>query len=275
MGLGLERSRPEKKSGAQMRVHPLLAVIPARGGSKGLPGKNIRPLAGLPLTVHSILFSKLCPGIDRCVVSTDSEEIAEVARAYGAEVPFLRPCELARDETPSLVVVQHALSEMEAREGRRFESVLLLQPTSPARLPEDVSQAISMLEQDPRSVGVVAASVAEFNPRSVCVEEREGYMMRAFDQDKVYTRRQEVPPVYRINGVLYLWRRDHLLHASKEELFDGPHRMLIIPRERAIDIDDLYDFQLAEVLVREGIVNLAWLNTANAANQLKQGILHK
>jgi len=201
----------------------------------------------------------LCPAIDWCVVSTDSEEIADVARAHGAEVPFLRPYELSRDETPSLFVLQHALHEMEARERRRFESVLLLQPTSPARLPEDVSQAISILEQDPRSVGVVAASVAEFNPRSVCVEERKGYMVRAFDQRKAYTRRQDVPPVYRINGVLYLWRRDHVVQASKEQLFDGPHRMLLIPRERAIDIDDLHDFRLAEILVSERIVNLPWL----------------
>jgi N-acylneuraminate cytidylyltransferase len=255
-----------------MEVHPLLAVIPARGGSKGLPGKNISPLAGLPLIAHSILFSKLCPAIDCCVVSTDSAQIAEVARAHGAEVPFLRPYALSRDETPSLFVLQHALREMEVRGGRRFEAVLLLQPTSPARLPEDVSQAISLLEQDSRSVGVVAVSVPEFNPRSVCVEEREGHMVRAFDQDKIYTRRQDVPPVYRINGVLYLWRRDHIVQASKEQLFDGPHRMLLIPRERAIDIDDMYDFRFAEILVREGIVNLPWLNSHNAADRLKEGI---
>jgi N-acylneuraminate cytidylyltransferase len=255
-----------------MEVHPLLAVIPARGGSKGLPGKNIRPLAGLPLIVHSIMYSKLCPAIDRCVVSTDSEEIAAVARAHSAEVPFLRPAELARDETPSIFVLQHALHEMEDREGRRFESVLLLQPTSPARLPEDVSRAISMLEQHPRSVGVVAVSVPEFNPRYVCVEERNGCLFQAFDQDKVYTRRQDVPPVYRINGLLYLWRRDYVMQASKEQLFDGPHRMLLIPRERALDIDDLYDFQLAEILVREGIVNLPWLLTSERPITCKASI---
>jgi CMP-N,N'-diacetyllegionaminic acid synthase len=244
-----------------MTPHPLLAIIPARGGSKGLPGKNIRQLAGLPLIAHSILFSKLCPAIDRCVVSTDSEEIAEVARAHGGEVSFMRPAELARDETPSLFAMQHAVGEMETREERRFESVLLLQPTSPARQPEDLSRAISMLEQDSRSVGVVAVSVPGFNPRYVCLEEKDGYAVRAFPQDKTYSRRQEVPLVYRINGLLYLWRRDYLMQASKENLFAGPHRMLIIPRERAVDIDDLYDFQVAEFLVREGIVNLLWLNS--------------
>ena len=245
----------------QMRIRPLLAVIPGRGGSKGLPSKNIRPLMGMPLIAHSILFTRLCPAIDRCVVSTDSEEIADVARAHGAEVPFLRPYELSRDETSSLLVLQHALHEMEAHEGRRFESVLLLQPTSPARLPEDVRKAISALEQDSASVGVVAVSVAEFNPRFVCVAEQDGYMVRAFDEDKAYTRRQDVPPIYRINGLLYLWRRDHLAKASEKQLFAGPHRLLLIPRERAIDIDDLHDFRLAEILLREGIVNLPWLTS--------------
>jgi CMP-N,N'-diacetyllegionaminic acid synthase len=251
-------------------IHPLLAVIPARGGSKGLPGKNICPLAGQPLIAHSILFSKTCPAIDCCIVSTDSEEIAEVARAHGAEVPFLRPYELSRDETPSLLVLQHALHTMEAINGERFESVLLLQPTSPARLPEDLNRAMSMLEQDSQSVGVVAVSVPEFNPRYVCVEEQDGYAVQAFKQDKTYTRRQDVPPVYRVNGLLYLWRRDYLVQASEEQLFVGPHRMLIVPRERAIDIDDLHDFQLAELLVREGIVNLPWLNSLDPEDHPKE-----
>ena len=246
----------------EMTVHPLLAIIPARGDSKGLPGKNIRLLAGLPLIVHSILFSKLCPAIDRCVVSTDSEEIAEVARAQGEAVPFLRPAELARDETPSILVLQHGLREMEVREGRRFESVLLLQPTSPARQPEDLSRAISILEEDSRSIGVVAVSIPGFNPRYVCVEEKDGYLVGAFNREKTYARRQDVPPVYRISGLLYLWRRDYVVQASEEQLFAGPHRMLMIPRERAVDIDDLYDFRLAEILVREGIVNLPWLNSS-------------
>jgi CMP-N,N'-diacetyllegionaminic acid synthase len=254
-----------------MGVHPLLAVIPARGGSKGLPGKNVRPLAGLPLIAHSILCSKMCPAIDRCIVSTDSQEIAVVARAYGQEVPFLRPAELARDITPSLFVLQHAVTEIEANEGRRFESILLLQPTSPARLPEDVSRAISILNEDQLSVGVVAVSVPEFNPRYVCVEEQHGYMVRAFDKDNSYTRRQDVPPVYRVNGLLYLWRRDYLMQVTEEKLFAGLHRMLLIPRERSIDIDDLYDFRLVEIFVREGIVNLPWLNDPNTGQTSEEG----
>src|SRR5271154_2273993 len=118
-----------------MSIQPVLAVIPGRGGSKGLPGKNIRPLAGLPLICHSIRLSKLCVEIAKCIVSTDSEEIAAVARECGAEVPFLRPAELARDDTPMGPVLRHALTEMESRQRCRYGSVLLLSPASPARLP--------------------------------------------------------------------------------------------------------------------------------------------
>jgi CMP-N,N'-diacetyllegionaminic acid synthase len=239
----------------------VLAVIAARGGSKGLPRKNVRVLAGLPLIAHSILFAKLCPQIERCVVSTDDAGIAATAREFGAEVPFLRPAELARDDTPSLAVVQHALREMEIRDGRRFESVLLLQPTSPVRSPEDVTRAMALLEEDSEAAGAVAVSVPEFNPRYVCVEEKNGYASAAFPREAHYIRRQDVPPVYRINGLLYLWRRDFLLQTSAETLFEAPHRMLVIPRERAIDIDDLFDFQVAELLLREGLVTLPWLTT--------------
>jgi len=244
-------------------ARPILAVIAARGGSKGLPRKNVRVLAGLPLIAHSILFAKLCPQIERCVVSTDDAGIAATAREFGAEVPFLRPAELARDDTPSLAVVQHALREMEIRDGRRFESVLLLQPTSPARLPEDVTRAMALLEEDGEAAGVVAVSEPEFNPRYVCVEEKNGYASAAFPREAHYIRRQDVPAVYRINGLIYLWRRDFLLQASAETLFEAPHCMLVIPRERAIDIDDLFDFQVAELLLREGLVTLPWL-TAKA-----------
>lgn len=242
-------------------VSPILAVIAARGGSKSLPRKNVRVLVGLPLIAHSILFAKTCPQIERCIVSTDDAGIAATAREFGAEVPFLRPAELARDDTPSLAVVQHALREMEIRDGRRFETVLLLQPTSPVRSPEDVTSAMALLEEDSEAAGVVAVSVPEFNPRYVCVEEKNGYASAAFPRETHYIRRQDVPPVYRINGLLYLWRRDFLLQASAETLFEAPHRMLVIPRERAIDIDDLFDFQVAELLLREGLVTLPWLTT--------------
>jgi CMP-N,N'-diacetyllegionaminic acid synthase len=244
----------------EMSVLPILAVIPSRGGSKGLPGKNIRPLAGLPLLAHSIRLAKLCPEIAQCIVSTDSEEIATVARAYGGVVPFLRPGNLAQDDTPMWPVLQHALQEMELRDGCSYGSLLLLEPTSPGRLPEDVQQAIQILEDDPACVGVIAVSEPRFNPRWVCVEPRpDGYIRQSFVTDHVYIRRQDVPPVYRINGSLYLWRRDHIANSIVSDIGTAPHRMLNIPEIRAIDIDDIQDFNLAELWIRERFVQLPWL----------------
>ncbi|MFZ0312894.1 MAG: acylneuraminate cytidylyltransferase family protein [Candidatus Korobacteraceae bacterium] len=246
----------------------MLAVIPARGGSKGLPGKNIRPLAGLPLIAHSIRLAERCGEIDRCIVSTDSEEIAEVARANGAEVPFLRPAELAQDDTPMWTVLQHALREMEQRDNRRFGSLLLLQPTAPCRLPEDVSHAVEVLDAEPAAVGVVAVSEPPFNPRWVCVEESGGYMKRLVAENTSYTRRQDVPNVYRINGLLYLWRRDHVVHSLAPKYFAEPHCMLVVPEIRAGDVDTGQDLAMMELLLREGLIQLPWLeSSANTKSQ--------
>lgn len=240
-----------------MSLHSTIAIVPARGGSKGLPGKNVRRLAGLPLIAHSIRFAQICPEIERCIVSTDSEEIAKVAREADGEVPFLRPAELAEDSTPMLPVLQHAIRQMELLEEKRYELVVLLQATSPFRLPEDVSSALRILDQDRNAVGVVAVSTPSFNPRVVCVEEKQGYLEWAFTP-KMYTRRQEAEPVYRINGMLYVWRRDHLMRSSADQLYAAPHRILMIPEERALDIDSLHDFQVGEALLQAGMLQLPW-----------------
>ncbi len=247
-----------------MSLAPLLAVIPARGGSKGMPGKNIQPFAGLPLIAHSIRFSAMVPQIDRCIVSTDSEQIAAVAQAHGGEVPFLRPAELARDETPMWPVLQHALQEMERLDQRRYESFLLLDPTSPGRIPEDVTHALKMLEEDEQASGVIAVSEPKFNPRWVCVEERDGYIVHAFTS-RSYVRRQDVPKVYRINAVLYLWRRRALVDWAEPQWDQGRHRMLMVPEERAMHIDDRHDFQLGELMVRSGLVRFPWLSDGRPA----------
>lgn len=245
----------------------MLAVIPARGGSKGLPGKNIRSLAGLPLVAHSIRLAGLCPEIDHCIVSTDNEEIAAVARAHGAQVPFLRPAELAQDDTPMWPVLQHALRQMERQLDLAFGSLLLLDPTSPARIPEDIVQGIDILQADPAAAGVLSVSEPHFNPRWVCVEDAGGYMKQLFPTSQAYVRRQDVPPVYRINALIYLWRRDHVANESAPRLYDVPHRMLVVPEERAIHIDDPHDFALTELLVREGVLRFPWLRSIQESGQ--------
>jgi N-acylneuraminate cytidylyltransferase len=241
-------------------IDPCLAIVPARGGSKGLPGKNIRPLVGLPLIVHSLRCAERAPGIARTIVSTDSDEIAAVARAAGGDVPFMRPAELAADKTPTMPVLAHALETIERAEGRRYGSVLLLEPTSPGRLPEDIARARELLAADAGAVGVIACSQPPFNPFYVGVVERDGYIVPAFDRIGAQTRRQDVPPFLRINGALYLWRSDFVRSNPPAWLPAGRHVALEIPEVRAFSIDDLLEFELAELMLKSGLVKLPWLD---------------
>jgi len=241
----------------------ILAVIPARGGSKGLPGKNIRPLAGLPLIAHSIRLAKMCPEITRCVVSTDSAAIARVARRCGADVPFLRPARLARSASPIWPVLKHALESVEREEGRAYDFVLLLDPTSPTRLPADVREAVKRLRRTPAAAGIIAVSKPEFSPIWHTVVERGGWMTDFMDGSR-YQRRQEVPEVFRINGLLYLWRAKYLKTAASWRT-GGKHLMLVTPDSRAVSIDYLEQFQRTEALVRAGLIALPWLRKKSAS----------
>jgi CMP-N-acetylneuraminic acid synthetase len=234
-----------------------LAVIPARGGSKRLSGKNVKELAGLPLVVHSLRLAGLCPEIARTIVSTDSDEITAVARAAGGDVPFLRPAELGNDETPMWPVVLHALAQLEA-EGAEYDLVLLLDPTSPARLPEDVARAHELLAADPEADGVVAVSKPSFNPIWTSVAAESRYLELVFPSARDYGRSQDAPAVLRINAALYLFRAEFVRRGA-ETWLDGRHLPLEIPEVRAFDIDTEMDFRLGELVLREGLVRLPWL----------------
>jgi len=239
----------------------MLAIIPARGGSKGLPGKNIRPLAGLPLIAHSILLSRLCPQITRTIVSTDAPEIAEVARQFGAEVPFLRLQELAQDDTPMWPVLRHALEKVEVQENRRYTYLLLLDPTSPGRLPEDIAGALTKLESIPAADGIIGVSKPEFNPIWHCVVEHDGWMEFLIPDAGSYARRQDVPPVYRINATLYIWRAEFVRRETDKWIEHGKHLIYEVPERRAIHIDDIDEFIRTEALIRHGFVRLPWLES--------------
>jgi CMP-N,N'-diacetyllegionaminic acid synthase len=234
-----------------------LAVVPARGGSKRLPRKNVTQLAGLPLIVHSLRLAALCPEIGRTIVSTDSEEVAAVALAAGADVPFRRPPELARDETPMLPVLQHALAEVDPR-GDVYGRVLLLDPTSPGRLPGDVAAAHELLEANPDADGVVAVSEPPFNPAWTAVVERQGYLEPLVPDAYRFGRSQDVPRVLRINAALYLFRASFVREPRRTWL-DGRHLALEIPEERAFHIDSERDLELCELVLRAGLVQLPWL----------------
>ncbi len=243
-----------------MEVNPLLCVIPAKGGSKGLPGKNVRPLLSHPLIAHSIMCAKMCGKIDRIAVSTDDEGIADVARKYGADVPFKRPAELSTDKAAMIPVLQHALVECEKIYRDKYHSLLLLDPTSPGRYPEDIEKAIDILKNDESLDGVIGVSEPEFNPLWHCVILKGGIMKPLIEGASRYKRRQEVPQVYRINATIYLWRRDFLLSEKASNWIEqGKHSVVKIPEIRAIHIDHIEDFEKARVLLEAKIINFPWI----------------
>jgi len=239
----------------------VLAVIPARGGSKGMQDKNIRPFAGLPLIAHSILFAQLCPEIHRCIVSTDSPEIAAVAQEHGADVPFMRPPELAQDDTPMWPVLRHALAQVEQETGTRYGLLLLLDPTSPARELFDITGAMRRLGQSPDADGIVGVSQPDFNPIWHCVVEREGWMADLVEDGSKFDQRQKVPPVYRINGSLYIWRTEFVRTQERSWRQSGRYLIHETPEARAMSIDTLQEFQRAEFLVQSGQISFPWLST--------------
>ena len=225
-----------------------------------MPGKNLRQFSGLPLIAHSILFAGMCKEIDRVVVSTDSREIAQVAADYGADVPFIRPSELARDETPMWPVLRHALTTAERSQENPYDFLLLLDPTSPARDPSDVSGALDRLKAAPDADGVLAVSQPDFNPIWHCVVERDGWMADLIPEGSLYDRRQDVPPVYRIHGSLYIWRCDFLRQNEEDWRTKGKHLIYETPEFRSLSFDSADEFNRAELLVKGGFIKLAWLS---------------
>lgn len=239
-------------------IERILAVVPARGGSKGLPGKNLRPLAGVPLVGHSIAAAGTVPACRRIIVSTDDEQIATTSRGLGADVPFLRPPELATDTAPTGPVIAHALAYAEADEGASYDAVLLLEPTSPVRDPARLAEAVDLLSAHPDSDGVVSVSVPGFDPISTGVEvDSAGTLRRAFPEAAGVTRRQDAGRSFlKLNGNFYLWRADFVRRIEHSWLDEGSFLALEIPETHAFSIDTELDFRLVEAVAAAGIVSL-------------------
>lgn len=228
----------------------ILALITARGGSVGLPRKNVLPFGGKPLIAHTIeaaVEARKAEGrISRIVVSTDDEEIAEVSRRFGAEVPFMRPGELARPETPSLPVVEHAVGVLEAEAGARFDWVLLLQPTSPLRTGEDILAALEIGMRESPTAVISVTSANSSHPAKLRVIEA-GLLRPYLGGEVTQTRRQDLgSDVYRTNGAIYLARREVLMEQGS--FYGSRPRAYVMPPERSIDIDTPLDLEIAEFL---------------------------
>lgn len=212
----------------------VLALITARGGSKGLPGKNVRPVQGRPLIDFSIAAARAAVCVDRVVLSTDDEEIARVAHACGCEVPFRRPAALAIDEARSMDVVMHALDQVPGH-----DIVVLLQPTSPARTAADIDATVQQL-LDAQAPACVSVCAAEESPYWMFRLGEHARLTPLLDTPAA-TRRQDLPPVFVLNGAVYAARTDALRRMGS---FLGPETVAhVMPRERSIDIDTLEDFE--------------------------------
>jgi len=225
----------------------VVGSICARGGSKGVARKNIRLLHGKPLIYYTIECARACPELDRTVISTDDEEFAQIARQYGAEVPFMRPAYLAQDTSSKWDVFRHLVETLETQSNRRVDILVDLDTGVPLRKPEDVSVCIQTILASDADV-VVTAYVPDRNPYFNMVEvDTEGYARVSKPMEKAVTRRQDAPQVYGLSPAAYairrdaLWKFDHWAHSNM--------KVCLIPHERAVDIDTELDFRFVEYLM--------------------------
>jgi len=221
----------------------VIAFIFARGGSKGLPGKNIKPLAGMPLIGHSIHAAQQCAAVRQVYVSTDSPEIARIAEQFSARV-IMRPAELATDTASEWHSWQHAIQCVRDA-GEAFDTFLSLPATSPLRSQRDIAACLEALNQD--TDVVITVTPASRSPYFNMVTRNPDGLVDIVIKASGIHRRQDAPEVYDITTVAYVARPDFIL--SSTGLFDGRVKGVVVPKERAVDIDDNFDFLIAEALI--------------------------
>lgn len=243
-----------------MKKPEVIAILPARGGSKGIPRKNIRPFAGHPLIAFSIAAAVNAQTVTRILVSTDDEEIAEISRRYGAETPFLRPAELAGDHTPDLPVFQHALHWLKENEGYQPEVVLHLHPTTPVRPHGCLDEAVRILFNHPDADCVRSVVEVGQNPYKMWhIEANSGHMVSLLSvpgmAEPYNAPRQSLPPVYWQTGHVNAIRPTTILGGSMTGRIIFP---IIIDPRYLVDIDTPADWQFAEWLISQGIKGMVW-----------------
>ena len=226
-------------------VHPkILGIITARGGSKGVPGKNIKLLGGKPLIVYTIEAAKKSGVFDRIILTTDDPKIAEVAKKWGAEVPFLRPAELATDTARPEHVLQHAVGYLSSN-GFNADVIVLIQPTSPFVLAGDIDGAIKKMFETKAGSCIGVCEISERPEWMYQIKRKTPFLFLSGSGTK--KRSQELPKLYKINGAVYVVKREVLM--NKNKIIDDNSDIFIMPRERSVDIDELIDFKLAEALL--------------------------
>ncbi|OAJ96164.1 acylneuraminate cytidylyltransferase family protein [Vibrio bivalvicida] len=227
-----------------MQSEKILAIIPARAGSKGLPGKNIKSLGGKPMIAWTIEAAVQSQKFSRVVVSTDSVEIGEVAQQWGAEVPFLRPDFLSSDESPIFDTITYTLDML----GDEFDAICLLQPTSPLRTSNHLIEAVELFEKDDVH-SVVSVTKVDKSPQWCFWRDEQAYLTPILSGGLSLNRRQELQDAFVLNGAIYIAETGELL-SERKFLFDDSVSYLM-SKESSIDIDDLVDFKLAQLILGE------------------------
>ena len=225
----------------------IIGIIPARGDSKGILHKNIKLLAGKPLIAYTIEAALKSKFLDRVIVSTDSKKIAKIAKEYGTEVPFLRPERLAKDATPIISVLKHAVRWLEKKENYSTDIVVTLQPTSPLRQTTDINRAVKKIIETGAD-SVVSVCQAKDNPYWMMMV-RKDRIFPFMDSNKHYSRRQALPRLYMLNGAVYVTRIETLTKESK--ILSNNSRAIIMEQKNSLDIDDEMDFKLAELILNK------------------------
>lgn len=235
-------------------AHNVLGVITARGGSKGIPQKNLAQVAGKPLITWTLDASLASKRLSRFIVSTDDQKIRDVALEYGVEAPFLRPDRLAREDSPHVDVVIHVIEWIEKNENEQYDYVVLLQPTSPFRTASDIDRAVELaFKNEAKSVVSVMASPA--HPYLTKQVNEDGELIDYVDTPSRYLRRQTFPPAYVLNGAIYLIKPT-VLKLERTFLPDQTYAY-IMPESRSLDIDTEWDLHLAEIIMKDQNENAA------------------
>ena len=230
----------------------IIGVVFARGGSKGVPGKNLRTVGGKSLLTRAIQTASSVPEIDLVVVSTDSSEIACEARTAGAEVPFVRPAELATDDAPEWLAWRHAITALSETTGSALEAMVSVPCTAPLRRPADVSACVSEF-RDNACDAVITVTEARHHPSFNMVRLEEGLVSLAYRQPVAVNRRQDAPALFDMCTVAYVVSPKHVQRS--QNLLDGNVRAVVIPSERSLDIDTEFDLEVADLVLsaREGV----------------------
>jgi CMP-N,N'-diacetyllegionaminic acid synthase len=229
----------------------VLGIIPARGGSKGIPRKNIVPLLGKPLLAYTAEAALAAKRLSRVVLSTEDEEIAKIGREWGLEVPFLRPRELARDDTPTLPVLQHALRWLEENEGDFFQYICILQPTHPLRRAADIDGCIELMEREQADTVITILPVPHhYNPHWVYFQDKSGPLHLSTGETNPIPRRQELPPAFHREGSVYVSRRDIVM--TQESYYGNRLLGYLIDPARSVNIDGPQDLEKVEKLLKRG-----------------------